>query len=196
MFWNHTINSHTVHFDNTPFAVTSVRKLDCQFDHHYYKEHHGKSDRVRLQGSEKLVARPTSLFVLSFCIQISSFLNWRLLCTRKVKEVKAEKLKMLHKSLQSGSCTTTKYIRIIISIKQEDSRLFSANTPKFNRKIFWISIRRDYWYTGSETSVETLHDTCSLYSTKTWQGIQCTFQLPQTYEITSTKHNKPVNYQN
>ena len=33
-----------------------MRKLDCQFGHHYYKEHQEKPDhsRVQLQGSRKI----------------------------------------------------------------------------------------------------------------------------------------------
>ena len=43
-----------VEFNNTPFTVTTTRKLDCQFGKHYYKDHQGKSDRTRLQGTRKI----------------------------------------------------------------------------------------------------------------------------------------------
>ena len=54
IFWNQTMEGHTVEFNNTPFTVTTICKLDCQFGKHYYKEHQGKSDRTRLQGTRKI----------------------------------------------------------------------------------------------------------------------------------------------
>jgi len=53
-FWSQTIEGHTVHFNNTPFTVSAIRKLDCQFGKQYYKKHPGKSDRTRLQGTRKI----------------------------------------------------------------------------------------------------------------------------------------------
>lgn len=54
VFWNQTIEGRTVDFNNTPFMVSAIRKLDCQFGNHYYKEHAGKSDHARFQGTRKI----------------------------------------------------------------------------------------------------------------------------------------------
>lgn len=39
--------------NNTPFCIAETRQLDCQFEHHYYKEKPHKSSRVLVQGSRK-----------------------------------------------------------------------------------------------------------------------------------------------
>ena len=38
IFWQQTIEGQTVEFNNTPFVVSEVRKLDCQFGKHYFKQ--------------------------------------------------------------------------------------------------------------------------------------------------------------
>lgn len=48
------MNGQNVEFDRTPFSVSSIRKLDCQFGQHFYKDYQGKSDHTRLQGSRKI----------------------------------------------------------------------------------------------------------------------------------------------
>lgn len=70
------MNGHKVEFDNTPFTVTSIRKLDCQFGHHYYKEQESQI-ALDYKGLGKLVVRPTLLSAPSTCILISALLNQR-----------------------------------------------------------------------------------------------------------------------
>ena len=48
------MEGHVVEFSNTPFTVSAIRKLDCQFGKHYYEEHQSKSARTQLQGTRKI----------------------------------------------------------------------------------------------------------------------------------------------
>ena len=37
IFWQQTIEGQIVEFDNTPFVVSEICKLDCQFGKHCFK---------------------------------------------------------------------------------------------------------------------------------------------------------------
>ena len=54
MFWQHTIENELVEFNSIPFAVSEVRRLDCQFGKQYFKEKPVKSNRTCLQGTRKI----------------------------------------------------------------------------------------------------------------------------------------------
>ena len=55
IFWQQTIEGQTVEFNNTPFVVSEVRKLDCQFGKHYFKQKESVgSGRVHFQGTRKI----------------------------------------------------------------------------------------------------------------------------------------------
>ena len=84
------MEGHTVQFNHTPFTVTEIRKLDCQFGKHYYKEHQGKSDRTRLQGTRKIgcqahiVVRTITLYTDFQLSEVES----STLGPRKLKEIR------------------------------------------------------------------------------------------------------------
>ena len=56
IFWQQTIiKGQTVEFNNTPFVVSDVRKLDCHFGKHYFKQKESVgSGRVYFQGTRKI----------------------------------------------------------------------------------------------------------------------------------------------
>ena len=55
IFWQQTIEGQTVEFDNTPFVVSEIRKLDYQFGKHYFKPKQSVgSSHVHLQGTRKI----------------------------------------------------------------------------------------------------------------------------------------------
>ena len=107
------MEGRTVEFNNTPFTVTAIRKLDCQFGKHYYKDHQGKSDRTRLQGTRKIgcqahiIVRTIALYP-EFQLPEAESTH---LGPRSLKEKKKEKLAQLHKLLCCGEVvkTNTKY---------------------------------------------------------------------------------------
>jgi len=72
-FWSQTIEGHTVHFDNTPFTVSAIRELDCQFGNSTTKSTQGSLIVPDYRAHEKLVARHTLQFARSHYIPISSF---------------------------------------------------------------------------------------------------------------------------
>ena len=106
------MEGRTVEFNKTPFTVTAIRKFECQFGKHYYKEHQGKSDRTWLQGTRKIgcqahiIVRTITLYTELQLSEVESHL-----CARSLKEKKKEKLAQLHKSLSCGEPvkTSTKY---------------------------------------------------------------------------------------
>ena len=120
-----------------------MRKLDCQFGHHYYKEHQEKPDhsRVQLQGSRKIgckahiIVRTVTLYP-DFKLLESETVNAG---PQKLKDMKKEKLKLLQKSLTSlnynykVSCTITdRGGTSLISPDKGASRLCSMYTSKAN----------------------------------------------------------------
>ena len=95
------MEGRTVEFNNTPFTVTEIRKLDPQFGKHYFKDHQGKSNRTRLQGTRKIGCQAHIIvctitlypeFQLSE-VESTDLGPWSL------KERKKEKLAQLHKLL-------------------------------------------------------------------------------------------------
>ena len=113
IFWQQTIHGQTVEFDNTPFVVSEIRKLDCQFGRHYYKEKQSKPRRICLQGTRKIGCKAQievrSIVVYSdFQINKEDVLS---LSPRGLKEKKKEYLHRLHQVLAKNEHTkvVTKY---------------------------------------------------------------------------------------
>ena len=104
VFWYQTIEGHKVEFSNTPFTVSAIRKLDCQFGTHYYKEHQGKPDRTRLQGTRKIGCQ-AHIIVRTITVypefQLSD-VDVADLGARKLKEKKKEKLAQLQNAIALG----------------------------------------------------------------------------------------------
>ena len=49
------MEGRVVEFDNTPFHVSAIRKMECQFGSHYYKSQcQGRSHGIHLQGTRKV----------------------------------------------------------------------------------------------------------------------------------------------
>lgn len=102
-----------MNFDNTPFTVSAIRKLDCQYGNHYYKEHPGKSDRTRLQGTRKIGCQ-AHITVRTITVYPDYQLPEVESCQlgpRKLKEQKKEKMAQLLNAIACGEPvkTTTKY---------------------------------------------------------------------------------------
>ena len=104
IFWQQTIEGQTVEFNNTPFVVSEVRKLDCQFGKHYFKQKESVgSGRVHFQGTRKIGCK-AHIVVRS----ITVFSDYRLsqdeesLGSRKLKEKKKEKLQQLNQALANN----------------------------------------------------------------------------------------------
>ena len=95
MFWQHTIENELVEFNSTPFAVSEVRQLDCQFGKQYFKEKPVKSNRTRLQGTRKIgcpahiMVKTLTLFP-EYAVKDPSSLR-----PKKLKESKRQKLDQL-----------------------------------------------------------------------------------------------------
>ena len=54
-FWQHTVEGKKLEFNNTPFIVSQIKKMHCQFGTHYYKQKESeKSKRTNLQGTRKV----------------------------------------------------------------------------------------------------------------------------------------------
>ena len=94
IFWQQTIEGQTVEFHNTPFVVSEIRKLDCQFGKHYFKQKQaGNSGHVHLQGTRKMGCK-AHIVVHS----ITVYCNFQLskdevsLGPRKLKEKRRENL--------------------------------------------------------------------------------------------------------
>lgn len=108
-FWKHTIEGEVVEFDNTPFIVSQIRKLDCQFGSHYYKEkRNDRSKRTCLQGTRKIGCKAhITVHVITlypdFCItkrEISS------VSCRGLKELKKQKISQLRDALANNNSIT------------------------------------------------------------------------------------------
>ena len=113
VFWSQTIEGRTVDFNNTPFMVSAIRKLDCQFGNHYYKEHAGKSDHARFQGTRKIGCK-AHITVRTITIYPDFQLSEQEICglgPRNLKEKKREKLAKLQHAVTYGEPvkTITKY---------------------------------------------------------------------------------------
>ena len=54
IFWQQTIDGETVEFDNSPFVFSEIRKLDCQYGSHYYKQKQNSGRHLHLQGTRKI----------------------------------------------------------------------------------------------------------------------------------------------
>ena len=107
------MEGHVVEFSNTPFTVSAIRKLDCQFGKHYYEEHQSKSARTQLQGTRKIgcqahiIVRTITLYP-DFQLSEAEAAD---LGPRKLKERKREKLVQLQNEIACGKpiTTSTKY---------------------------------------------------------------------------------------
>ena len=81
--------------------VTEIRKLDCQFGRHYYKEKQSKSTRTCLQGTRKIGCK-AHVEIRSIVVYVDFHINKEevlSLFPRKLKEKKKENLNRLHQSL-------------------------------------------------------------------------------------------------
>ena len=81
--------------------VTEIRKLDCQFGRHYYKEKQSKSTRTCLQGTRKIGCK-AHVEIRSIVVYVDFHINKEevlSLSPRKLKEKKKENLNRLHQSL-------------------------------------------------------------------------------------------------
>ena len=103
-------------FNNTPFTTTEIRKLDCQFGNHYYKEHQGASSHTRPQGTRKIgcrahiTVRTTTLFPEFQLSEVES----TEFGARKLKQRKQELLASLQEALsQRKSLQTCTKVRLI-----------------------------------------------------------------------------------
>lgn len=95
MFWQHTIENELVEFNSIPFAVSEVRRLDCQFGKQYFKEKPVKSNRTRLQGTRKMgcpahITVKTLTLFPEYAVEDPSSLG-----PKKLKESKRQKLDQL-----------------------------------------------------------------------------------------------------
>ena len=113
IFWQQTIEGQIVEFDNTPFVVSEIRELDCQFGNHYFKPKQSvASGRIHLQGTRKIGCK-AHVVVRT----ITVFSDYHLspdeasLGSRKLKEKKKEKLQQLQLALANNKQVnkTTKY---------------------------------------------------------------------------------------
>ena len=103
LFWRHTIEGEEVEFDCTPFTVSEVRRLDCQFGRHYYKERPTKSGHTRLQGTRK-IGCPTHITIKTLVL----FPKYKIedpfsFSSRKLKEIKKEQLRQLQEASEVKS---------------------------------------------------------------------------------------------
>ena len=94
LFWEHKIEGEKIEFDNTPFIISRIQKLDCQFGTHYYKQKQGSSKRTHLQGTQKIgcTARVTVYSITlypDFCVSKEKTSD---LSCRRLKQKKKEKL--------------------------------------------------------------------------------------------------------
>ena len=92
-------------FDITPFYVSEIRKMDCQFGRHYYKETSCSSkDRTCLQGTRKRGCT-AHIEIYTIC----TFPEYQLTSgdtavgVKQLKEIKKEKLKDLRGKLATPS---------------------------------------------------------------------------------------------
>ena len=88
------MDGQTVEFDNTPFVVSEVRWLDCQFGKHYFKQkQEGVFSRVHLQGTRKIGCK-AHIVVRSITVYSDFQLSQdeASLGPRNLKEKKKEKL--------------------------------------------------------------------------------------------------------
>ena len=168
------MEGRTVEFNNAPFTVTTIRRLDCQFDKYYYKEHQGKSDRTWLQGTRKIGCQAHIIvctITLYTKFQLSEVESARL-GAQSLKEKKKGKLAHLYKSLSCGEpvITSTKYHVLLL---MEEAHHSSHETrgaagyaqridPKFVEKFMSLYQR------GLQThrSTETSHTTCAVFRRK------------------------------
>lgn len=82
----------TVHL----FTVSEIRRLDCQFGRHYFKEKPAQSNRTLLQGTRKIgclahITVKTLTLFPEYAVE-----NPSLLSPRKLKEMKKKQLDKLH----------------------------------------------------------------------------------------------------
>ena len=85
-----------VEFNYTPFTVSEIRRLDCQFGKRYYKEKPAKSNHTRLQGTRKIgcpahITVKTLTLFPEYAIEDPSSLG-----PKNLKEMKKKQLHQLH----------------------------------------------------------------------------------------------------
>ena len=96
-YWQH----RGISFLGTPFVLGEIRKMDCQFGQHYYKEKKSKSTRVCVQGTRKMgckahiVIREHILYP-EFNVPVENLTDW------KLRMMRADKLKSLWDAVTSG----------------------------------------------------------------------------------------------
>ena len=78
IFWEHKIEGEKNESDNTPFIISKIQKLDCQFGTHY-KQKQGSSKRTHLQGTRKKAVQLVLRYTPSPFIQISVYPRRKLL---------------------------------------------------------------------------------------------------------------------
>ena len=92
LFWEHKIEGEKIEFDNTPFIISKIQKLDCQFDTHYYKQKQGLYKRTHLQGTRKILYSSCTYSITlypDFCVPQEKTSD---LSCRGLKQKKKEKL--------------------------------------------------------------------------------------------------------
>ena len=52
-YWYHTVNGHTIQFNNTPFSLGEKKLMDCQYGVQYKQPRLTNSKCIYLQGSRK-----------------------------------------------------------------------------------------------------------------------------------------------
>ena len=120
------MDGQTVEFDNTPFVVSEVRRLDCQFGKHYFKQkQEGVSSRVHLQGTRKIGCK--AHIVVRSIMVYSDFQLSRdeaSLGPRKLKEKKKEKLQELYQVLNNKKPINTKVMYHVLLPNEEAHHAF------------------------------------------------------------------------
>ena len=104
LYWKHTVGSHVIQFENTPFSLGEKRTLHCQYGVQYYKSKPHTSGRVHLQGTRKkgcLAHIEIIEFNLYPQYSVKSMI-YPALSQKKVRSIREDSLKTLRKALSSN----------------------------------------------------------------------------------------------
>ena len=115
------MDGQTVEFNNTPFIMSEIRRLDCQFGKHYFKQkQEGNSSRVHLQGTRKIGCK-AHIVVRTIAVYSEFQLSQEemSLGPRKLKEKKKEKLQELYQVLNNNGNVNTKVMyHVLLKMKR------------------------------------------------------------------------------
>ena len=119
LYWKHTVGSHTIQFENTPFSLGEKQILHCQYGNQYYQSKSHTSGRVFLQGTRKkgcLAHIEVVEFNLypQYCVQITTSSQ------NQARMVRENNLKALRKALCSDETTEVVH-KYFISLPTEEA---------------------------------------------------------------------------